>query len=97
MFDPGLNQGDLFGGQTALFGEVAMTRFGEPRGHEAGAGDVGNLQGVVFYVFITEQRKRSGFAGTVTRSAVGIDDRGDVAVERDLGRRGGGGWCSQTH
>src|ERR1039458_7616810 len=87
LFDPFLDGLDLRVGKPADFQEVAVAGLRQPGRHVAPLGNIGDLRGMLLYVVVRKQRKRSGFAGAVAGRAILVDDGCDVLVEGDLGRR----------
>jgi len=67
LLGPRLEKRDLLIRKPEIPGEFQFRGSGKPRGHDATAGDGGDLRGEFGGVLIIEQRKRRGFAGTVAR------------------------------
>jgi hypothetical protein len=69
--------------ETAFFDELAMAGFRQERGHVAAVCDIGNLGRVSLGIRVGKQRKWSGTLRTMAGGAIAVEDRRDVAVERD--------------
>ena len=86
--DPALEERDLILAEAPLPRQVAVAALGRPRRHVTARGHARDLVRALAHVRVAEEAERTRLSGTVTRRAVAVHDRGDVAVERyRLGRR----------
>ena len=81
-FHPSLNQRNLRFGQPPFVAIRIRSRLRLPRRHDMRCGDLGNHLALLHHVLVRQQRKRRGLAGSVTRRAIAINDRSNIAVER---------------
>ncbi len=77
--NPALDLFEVFGGEAAIVGEVAVAGLGQPGRHEARLGDGEDLRGPAARVVVGEQAERAGAAGMMAGGAVVVEDGRDVA------------------
>jgi len=80
---------DLFAGQPAFAGEVAVTRVGVPRGHAALLSDFLDHAAMLDGVSVGQQRKRRGLFRPMADLTTGLEDWSHMLAEGDVGHRTG--------
>ena len=83
VLHPAPERVDLAGLQTTLAGKFTFGRFGLPGRHDVHGRGRGDQTCTLPRVVIGQETERRGFPGPMAGGAVGVKDRGHVAIERD--------------